>query len=382
MTMVSGSWLTGQNTVRLFDLFAKHSFQLLCVGGCVRNSLLGLPISDIDMATDAHPQDVIRLAEGAKLRVIPTGIEHGTVTVISGGTAFEITTFRRDVETNGRHANVAFAHTHSEDAKRRDFTINALYAGRDGKVLDPVGGLPDIAAQHLRFIGDAEARIAEDYLRILRFFRFNAWYGDPEGGIDAEGLAACAAGADGLDALSAERIGAEMIKLLSAPDPAPAVAAMQASGVLARVMPGAEAAALAVLVHFEGSRAPVWTRRALALGGEPVKDRWRLSKVDAETLHQGFEALGCDTKPTELAYKHSADLARDVILVRAASLQQPPEPGFENGLTNAAAATFPVKAADLMPDLQGPELGARLKELEARWIASGFTLTKDDLLNA
>jgi len=240
VTRITAPWLTSPDTARLFDLFTQHGFQLLCVGGCVRNSLFGVPVSDIDMASDARPDDVIRMAEAAQLRVIPTGIDHGTVTVISGGTSYEITTFRSDVDTDGRHATVAFSNDHIEDAKRRDFTFNALYVGRDGTVLDPVQGLPDIAARQVRFIGDAQARITEDTLRILRFFRFFAWYGDPDGGIDPEGLAACAQGAEGLEGLSAERIGTEMIKLLSAPDPSRAIAAMQASGVLARVMPGAD----------------------------------------------------------------------------------------------------------------------------------------------
>ena len=382
MTRITTPWLTSPDTTRLFDLFAQHKFQLLCVGGCVRNSLLNMPVSDIDMASDARPDDMIRIAEAAKLRVIPTGVDHGTVTVISGGTAYEITTFRSDVETDGRHAKVAFSDTYEEDAKRRDFTINALYVGPDGAVLDPVQGLPDIAARRVRFIGDASDRITEDTLRILRFFRFFAWYGDPDGGIDPDGLAACAEGAEGLEGLSAERIGAEMIKLLSAPDPSRAVAAMQASGVLARVMPGADAALLPVLVHFETVRPANWTRRAMALGGESLKDLWRLSKADAEVLSQGQEALAHATDLSEIAYRHGASLARDVALTRAASLQNPPPAELEEMLSQAASATFPVKAADLMPALQGPALGARLQELETRWIASGFTLTKDALLDA
>jgi poly(A) polymerase len=380
VTRITAPWLTSPDTTRLFDLFAKHGFQLLCVGGCVRNSLLNMPVSDIDMASDARPDDVIRIAEAAKLRVIPTGIDHGTVTAISGGTAYEITTFRSDVETDGRHAKVAFSDTYEEDAKRRDFTINALYVGPDGAVLDAVQGLPDIAARRIRFIGDASARITEDTLRILRFFRFYAWYGDPDGGIDPDGLAACAQGAEGLEGLSAERIGAEMIKLLNAPDPSRAIAAMQASGVLARVMPGADAALLPVLVHFEAKHPPIWTRRAMALGGEPLKDRWRLSKADAEVLSHGQEALAHTTDLSEIAYRHGASLARDVALARAASLQNPPPAELENTLAQAASATFPVKATDLMPALQGPALGARLKELETRWIASGFNLSKADLL--
>src|SRR5690606_12242514 len=175
-------------------------------------------------------------------------------TVIAGHEPHEITTFRRDVETLGRHAVVAFSDRIEEDAARRDFTMNALYSRADGQVLDPLGsGLADLAARHVRFVGNPEDRIREDYLRILRFFRFTAWYGDPAEGPDPDGLAACAEHALGLEGLSRERVGAEIKKLLSAPDPAPAVAAMQATGVLRHVLPGADARAVGPLVHLEGS---------------------------------------------------------------------------------------------------------------------------------
>jgi poly(A) polymerase len=219
---VSGDWLTRAETQDVLALLAAPGHRALPVGGCVRNALIGAPVADVDIATDALPETVIGLARAAGLKAVPTGIAHGTVTVVAGGLPFEITTFRRDVETFGRHAAIAFSTRIEEDAARRDFTMNALYACADGTVIDPLGGLPDALARRLRFVGSAPDRIREDYLRILRFFRFTAWYGDPAEGPDAEGLAACAALADGIDGLSRERIGAEMKKLLSAPDPAPA----------------------------------------------------------------------------------------------------------------------------------------------------------------
>ena len=191
------------------------------VGGCVRNALIGASMSDLDITTDALPDTVVALAKAAGLRVIPTGIDHGTVTILAENQPFEVTTLRRDVATDGRHATVSFATTLDQDARRRDFTMNALYATPDGTVIDPLGGLSDLIARRVRFVGDPDARITEDFLRILRFFRFHAWFGDPAEGIDAEGLAACAAHLDGLELLSRERIGAEMRKLLAAPDPAP-----------------------------------------------------------------------------------------------------------------------------------------------------------------
>ena len=352
------------------------------VGGCVRNALLDEPVGDVDIATDAHPDRVIALAHAAALKPVPTGIEHGTVTVIVDGTSFEVTTFRKDVETDGRHAVVAFATDIASDARRRDFTVNALYAQRDGTVLDPLGGLGDIAARRIRFIDDAETRIREDYLRILRFFRFYAWYGDA-GGLDPEGLAACAALADGIDGLSKERIGAEIRKLLSARDPAPAVAAMRQSGVLHHAVPGATDMALSVLVHMEQSlnipADPI--RRLAALGGDVVDKNLRLSRAETRAFADiRAGALG-SAQPGELGYRLGPERGRDALLLRSALMEQPVSEAALVDITRGAEASFPVKAGDLMPAFSGPELGARLKVLEQAWIASGFQLDRDSLLN-
>ncbi|MEZ5798622.1 MAG: CCA tRNA nucleotidyltransferase, partial [Paracoccaceae bacterium] len=251
---VTGDWITHPGSQALCNLLAGAGFQALFVGGCVRNALLDAPVADIDISTDARPEVVSSLANAAGFRVVPTGIDHGTVTVIVEKVPFEVTTFRRDVETDGRRAVVAFSDRIEEDAGRRDFTMNALYARADGTLIDPLNGLPDLLARRVRFVGDAETRIREDYLRILRFFRFHAWYGDPDQGLDAEGLAASAAFSAGIETLSGERLAAEMAKLLTAPDPAPAVAAMAQGGVLGRVLPGADHRSLAPLVHFEAGR--------------------------------------------------------------------------------------------------------------------------------
>ncbi|KKL69329.1 hypothetical protein LCGC14_2116050, partial [marine sediment metagenome] len=215
MTRVSGAWLDhagGQAVIAALEAAGQAAY---FVGGCVRDGLLDRPVRDVDIATDALPDKVQSVAQAAGFKTVPTGIDHGTVTVLAHGRPHEVTTFRSDQETDGRHATVRFGTDVTEDAARRDFTMNALYAGRSGTILDPLGGLDDLRSGHLRFIGTAEARIREDYLRILRFFRFTAWYGDPALGIDGEGLAACAALADGIARLSAERVGAEMLKLLA-----------------------------------------------------------------------------------------------------------------------------------------------------------------------
>ncbi|MGB3406471.1 MAG: CCA tRNA nucleotidyltransferase, partial [Jannaschia sp.] len=236
---IEADWLTAAGTQAVMAMLSQAGHQALGVGGCVRNALLRRPVADVDIATDALPRQVMDLARTAGFGAIPTGIDHGTVTVVVAGAPFEVTTFRRDVETDGRHAVVVFSRDVAEDAARRDFTMNALYARADGTVIDPLEGLADLRAGVVRFIGDPVERITEDYLRILRFFRFTAWYGDPATGLQPEGLAACAEHADGLARISAERIGQEMCKLLGAADPAPAVAAMARAGILARVLPGA-----------------------------------------------------------------------------------------------------------------------------------------------
>lgn len=377
---VSGAWLEQVETQRLCATLAVAGYRALFVGGTVRNALMDLPVSDIDLATDAPPEIVTNLAETAGFRVIPTGIDHGTVTVIAGGLPHEITTFRRDMATDGRRATVAYATDIVEDARRRDLTMNALYAEASGEVIDPLGGLPDLRARHVRFVGDPETRIREDYLRILRFFRFYAIYGDPDGGIDAEGLAACAQNIAGLETLSRERIGSEMRKLLGALDPVPAVASMAQTGVLAQVLPGAVARTLGPLVHFEADMAPNWLRRLAVLGGESVAQHLRLSRREAGDLALIRSEIGKTTTPAELAYRYGVDIALDVVLARAASFEVPPPPMWRHDIAIGAAAICPVTAQDLMPDLQGPALGLRLRDLTARWIASGFALDRDALL--
>jgi len=378
---LQADWRDAPGTRSVMGLLTGAGHGAWFVGGCVRNGLIGAPVHDIDITTDARPDKVVALAQAAGIKAVPTGIDHGTVTLVASGRPFEITTLRRDLTTDGRRATVAFTDRLEEDAARRDFTMNALYAKADGTVLDPNGeGLFDLAARRLRFIGRPEDRIAEDYLRILRFFRFHAWYADPAGGIDAEGLAACAALSDGIAHLSRERVGAEMKKLLTAPDPVPAVAAMAQSGVLAQTLPGADARLLPILIAFEDAP-PDPIRRLAALGGEDVGNRLRLSKAERNRLEALRLEMATATPPGALAYAHGADTARDIVLLRAALFETPPDPAAEAEIAKGATAIFPVKPADLMPDLQGPALGETLKALEARWIASGFTLTRDELLS-
>ncbi|QBF34119.1 CCA tRNA nucleotidyltransferase [Thalassococcus sp. S3] len=380
---ITGTWLQRAETQAVFDALGQEDATLLFVGGCVRNALLGQPVADIDISTDLRPEDVLERAEAAGLRAVPTGLAHGTVTVISGGIPHEVTTFRKDIETDGRRAVVAFSRDIKEDAARRDFTMNALYADPSGEVIDPLGGLPDLRARRVRFIGDAQDRIREDYLRSLRFFRFHAWYGAAEDGLDPDALAAIAGNLDGLATLAKERVGAEMLKLLNAPDPAPSVAAMAQAGVLAALLPGADPRALAPLVHLETdlSLAPKAERRLAALAGQDVAHSLRLSKPLARYLDEVRTALEDGAEAGSLGFRYGVVLAKDILALRGAIMAQPVEATEIEAAHAGAAAECPVTAKDLMPDYQGAALGARLKELTERWVASGFRLTKADLLS-
>ena len=380
MEKIEADWLSDKATQRVFALLDDAGHQIFAVGGCVRNTLLSASVKDIDLATDARPERVVELAKSAGLNVILTGIDHGTVTVLANDVPFEITTFRKDVETDGRRAVVAFSDKIDDDARRRDFTMNALYVDAGGVLFDPLGGLPDLRARRIRFIDDAVARIREDYLRSLRYFRFYAWYGDPRDGFDTDALDAIARNVDGLTALSKERVGMEVKRLLEAPNPAPSVAGMRSTGVLAEIMPGAGDAALAPLVHLEAEveTEPDAIRRMAVMGGEDLIGRLRLSRKDADRLEKLRTSVGLS--PSELGYRLGAVMGRDVLLVGAASTGQPVQAADITAVNHGSIQVFPLSAADLMPEFEGRALGEALERLTADWIASGFNLTKDDLI--
>ena len=375
-------WLNDPKVARVCTAIQAGGYDIFFVGGCVRNVVLGEVASDIDMSTNARPETVIKLAKDAGLKAIPTGIDHGTVTVISSGTPFEITTFRRDVETDGRRAVVAFSNDIIDDARRRDFTMNALYARPDGSIVDPLGGIQDVLDRQVRFIRDADQRIREDHLRTLRFFRFSAWYGAIDQGFDPDALNAISSNLDGLETLSAERVGMEMVKLLNATDPAVAVAVMRQTGVLNSVLQGADDTWLAPLIHVESlwDLSPDPIRRLAALGGTGVEIALRLSKVQARLLMQYRDGIGSMAGAGELGYRLGTDVAKGIIALRCAYSGLPPVNEMLDRVVAGSAAKFPIKASDLMDVFSGPALGKHLKELEAEWIASNFTKTKEQLL--
>ena len=370
MTRLPESLMQDAALQSVFDAIAAGGHRAWLVGGAVRNALLGEPVGDLDLATDAPPDAVMRLVQAAGLKPVPTGIDHGTVTVVADSRGFEVTTLRHDVETDGRRAVVAFSDDLAQDARRRDFTMNALYADRDGTVIDPVGGLDDLRARQLRFVGDPAQRIAEDYLRILRFFRFLAWYGRDA---DRDAVAACRDGRDGLDRISRERIGQELRKLLMAPDPLPAVRLMQKTGVLDKVLPDATPDRLSALP----SPAP-WLARLAALSQADLTNALRLSRSQARDHRILVTAMAEDWSFNRIAYCQQGDLAQ-----AAAALVQTGPFGPRDGWADALAAArpLPISAADLQPHLQGPALGRALKAAEDSWIQSGFAMPAPALID-
>lgn len=377
---IDADWLQEKGLQRLMQGLSARGFDSFAVGGCVRNTLMGKPISDVDLASNAPPETVTDIAQYLGFRVIPTGIDHGTVTVICGDFTYEVTTFRRDIAADGRHAQVAFHADISQDAARRDFTMNAVYVAADGTLHDPVGGLPDIAARRLRFVGAPAQRIVEDYLRILRYFRFHAVYADQDQGFDANVLAAIADHLGGLDRLSKERIGQEMRKILGADNPAPALAAMAQTGVLSRVLPGADIRLLAPLVHLQSDMPPNWLARLAALGGQDVVAALRLDRRESAALGTLREEMGGMSSPAALGWRYGVSMAGDILALRAAAFGQKMPPHWSQEAQRGAQAICPVRAADFMPRLAGAELGAALARATQTWLDSDLTAQKQDLL--
>jgi len=378
-SLKQAAWLKRPETARVFAALSGDRIETRAVGGAVRNTLLGLPVTEVDLATTAVPDTVMARARKAGLKAIPTGIAHGTVTVVADGTPFEVTTLRRDVETYGRHAKVAFTEDWEEDARRRDFTLNALYADAEGALYDPLGGYADLVAGRVRFIGDAEARIAEDYLRILRFFRFNAYYG--KGPLDAAGLSACVKQRGGLAQLSAERVCAELKRILVAPQARAAVEALFDYGLLTDILGGApRLGRFAHLIDIETalSREANAVLRLAALAVFVAEDaprlaaRFKLSNAERGAAKRLLYRLGPDRFPLQvlLTWAARGAVADDSDWQRALSLPE-----------RWQAPSFPVHGPDLAPfNLEGAALGAMLHALEQHWIDGGFAADREQLL--
>jgi poly(A) polymerase len=360
------------------------------VGGCVRDALLGRAVGDIDIATPLEPDVVMRRLDAAGIKAVPTGLAHGTVTAVVPPRHFEITTLRRDVETDGRHARVAFTADWAADAARRDFTMNALFLDADGNVFDPVGGLADLRAGRVRFVGDAATRIREDVLRVLRFYRFHAHYG--RGDADDAARAACRALAHLLPTLSGERVAAELLKLLAAPDPLPALRLMQTDGVLIELLPEARRLErLAALVPLEPSPEPLRRLGALIDDAATVAERLRLSAAQRDRL-LGLAAppwpvhLDGDARSQRRALHHlGAEGYRDIVLVRAAESGAAARARTLLALAESwRPIEFPLKGRDVtaLGVAAGPEIGRVLAEIEAWWEEGDFRADRRACLDA
>jgi len=359
------------------------------VGGAVRNTLLGRAVEDIDIATPLPPAEVVKRLEAAGIKAVPTGIDHGTITAVARGKPFEVTTLRRDVETDGRHAVVAFSTDWAEDAKRRDFTMNALYASADGDVLDTVGGVDDLKAGRVRFVGDPATRIREDYLRILRLFRFHAWYG--KGEVDSDGLRAAASENAGLKSLSGERVQKEMLRLLEAPDPMPSLRAMAATRILGGVLPGAlDLPRLERLVAIDTDNffAPDGVLRLAALlsrsEARTVADKLRLSNQQRDRLTDI-----CGAQEKIVSYLSIKEVRKLLYLLGAARfkdrvfLKWAEDSRASNAIQWRALLAladswqrprFPLTGQNVMAAgvPEGPLVGRILGEVEEWWIDSDF----------
>lgn len=392
-------WMTAPATVAVMVALNAGETDgpvALFVGGCVRDSLLGRAVGDIDIATVLAPDEVSKRLRDAGLKMVPTGLAHGTVTAVVDGKPFEITSLRVDVETDGRRATVAFTDDWAADAARRDFTINALFADAAGAVFDPVGGLVDLKDRRVRFVGDAEQRIREDVLRLLRYFRFYAQIASPPP--DRDAIAACAKLADLLPALSGERVAAETFKLLATADPATTMSLMSANGVLQHFLPEAkEIDRLAALVTVDGivGRGDPLRRLAAGLktdgaGADAIAERLRLSNADRSrlrTLVAADQRLGreMDTQARRaILYRIGSELWRDRVLLDWAeeiAVGAPQDLGVTDGWRALydlpdqwMAPTFPLQGNDVLAlgVAAGPAVGRHLSDVEEWWVAGSF----------
>lgn len=383
--------MTRAETRAVMDALTKNGGSARFVGGVVRNALLCREVSDIDIATPFLPAEVTRRLESAGIKVVPTGIEHGTVTAVANGKPYEVTTLRRDVATDGRRATVAFTSDWDADARRRDFTMNALYASAEGEIFDTVGGVADLQAGHVRFVGDPVTRIREDYLRILRLFRFHAWYG--RGEISAPALRAAAAEKKGLTQLSGERIQKEFLRLLEAENPVPSLRVMAASGILSEILPGALAIArLERLVAIDADNFftpdPLLRLAALLPSDvatvDGVAERWKLSGLQRARLEDIASATEkivpylSVREMRKLLYRLGKQRFKDLVFLRWA--EDPKASNAMSWRTLLAQADawvrpkFPLTGRDVMLAgvTEGPIVGRILAEVEEWWIDADF----------
>lgn len=394
------AWLQAPGAQAVFLALEAAGAEARAVGGAVRNSLLRQPVADVDIATTARPNKVVSAVEKAGLRAIPTGIDHGTISVLSNGELYEVTTLRQDVETFGRQARVVFGTDWLEDARRRDFTMNAIYVDRKGVIFDPLGGVTDCLEGGVRFIGDPEKRIREDYLRILRFFRIHATYGSGE--LDQEGLKASVSLKDGLDSLSAERVSSELKRTFLASGAVDVVPVMGKTGILGALLgddiESPAFCALSELCREVGEKLSYGLSLAVLVEPQSARlgalaDKLKLSKADRDQMLAAASACqdlgGCadGIKVPHLLYRHGRKVLIDGLLLFAARQRGDVLSGemlksLLSDITASQVPQFPLLGRDLLAAgvAAGPGLGAELARLERLWSESDFKLGKSELL--
>lgn len=375
-------WLRNPSAQKLSKLYKNFGYQVLFVGGCVRNTILKKPVTDIDLATDAQPEEIIKIAKENNIRFVPTGLVHGTITLIIDNTHYQITTFRTDFDHDGRYAKVEFTESLLLDASRRDLTINALYCNHVGEVIDPLNGLDDIKKQKIKFIGNPNERIKEDNLRILRFFRFQAIYGNKNLEIDSIALEACHNHKSKLAALSKERITSELRKILSAPNPLEVIIKMNETGVLNELFQKVSIDSLgAYLKTEEKFKINInWLGRLLSLQVTQEEERLKLTRCEFKFLKQTKSAIENQIHVLEFSYYNGVENGKIYAILQNFRHNIILSKNLLNQINSLATKKFPITAKDLMPEINGKKLGEALRSLEDRWIKSNFTLSKKELL--
>jgi poly(A) polymerase len=341
-----------------------------------------MPVTDIDLATDAQPEEIIKIAKENNIRFVPTGLAHGTITLIIDNKNYQITTFRTDFDHDGRYAKVEFTESLLLDASRRDLTINALYCNHVGEVIDPLNGLDDIKKQKIKFIGNPNERIKEDNLRILRFFRFQAIYGNKNLEIDSIALEACHNHKSKLAALSKERITSELRKILSAPNPLEVIIKMNETGVLNELFQNVSIDSLeAYLKTEEKFKINInWLGRLLSLQVTQEEESLKLTRCEFKFLKQTKSAIENQIHVLEFSYYNGVENGKIYSILQNFRHNIILSKNLLNQINSLATKKFPITAKDLMPEIRGKKLGEALRSLEDRWIKSNFTLSKKDLL--
>ena len=381
---INSEWIKNKSLQNILKVLKKANYNAYLVGGCIRNSILGFPVNDIDISTDAKPEETLNLFNIGSFKATPTGFSHGTVTVISEGIPYQITTMRSDQNTDGRHADVSFCDNITKDAERRDFTVNALYADATGKIIDPLGGLQDFRPLKIKFIGNANHRIQEDYLRILRFFRFHAQFSELVDEFEQNALDAIKNNQNGLKRLSKERVWNEFQKILLSKNPSCVVLEMSKIGILKEVSVDQDTKNIKNLVSIEEKMGikPEAIRRLVALARNTETTFFNLSRREAKKFSLLKSLLKKNFEPAELVYQFNKEIAQSVLAVHTFNQGLKLKQSDIAKIEKAYLHPCPVSGAHLSKYLSGEEIAIKLKEAQRIWIKSNFKSDTTKILNS